>query len=403
MPATLAPTADPIVIVSAARTPLGGFQGSLASLTAPQLGAQAIAAALTRSGLPPDAIDEVLMGCVLPAGLGQAPARQASLGAGLPLATGCTTISKVCGSGMKATMLGHDLLLAGSAQAVVVGGMESMSNAPYLLPKARSGQRLGHGQMIDHMFFDGLEDHYSAATRGRLMGTFAEDCARHYGFTREAQDAYAVTSTTRAQGAIRDGHFGWETTPVTVAGRQGDTVVQQDEQPPKAQIEKISQLKPAFAKDGTVTAANSSSISDGAAALVLMRQSAAQAQGLTPLAVIRGHATHAQEPAWFTTAPVGAMRALLTRLNWTTQDVDLWEINEAFAVVTMAAMHDLQLPHERVNVHGGACALGHPIGASGARIIVTLLGALRQSGLQRGVASLCIGGGEATAIAIERL
>jgi acetyl-CoA C-acetyltransferase len=403
MPATLTPTADPIVIVSAARTPLGGFQGSLASLTAPQLGAQAIAAALTRSGLPPEAIDEVLMGCVLPAGLGQAPARQASLGAGLPLSTGCTTISKVCGSGMKAIMLGHDLLLAGSAQAVVVGGMESMSNAPYLLPKARSGQRLGHGQMIDHMFFDGLEDHYSAATRGRLMGTFAEDCARHYGFTREAQDAYAVTSTTRAQGAIRDGHFGWETTPVTVAGRQGDTVVQQDEQPPKAQIEKISQLKPAFAKDGTVTAANSSSISDGAAALVLMRQSAAQAQGLTPLAVIRGHATHAQEPAWFTTAPVGAMRALLTRLNWTTQDVDLWEINEAFAVVTMAAMHDLQLPHERVNVHGGACALGHPIGASGARIIVTLLGALRQRGLQRGVASLCIGGGEATAIAIERL
>ncbi len=403
MPATLTPTADPIVIVSAARTPLGGFQGSLASLTAPQLGAQAIAAALTRSGLPPEAIDEVLMGCVLPAGLGQAPARQASLGAGLPLSTGCTTISKVCGSGMKAIMLGHDLLLAGSAQAVVVGGMESMSNAPYLLPKARSGQRLGHGQMIDHMFFDGLEDHYSAATRGRLMGTFAEDCARHYGFTREAQDAYAVTSTTRAQGAIRDGHFGWETTPVTVAGRQGDTVVQQDEQPPKAQIEKISQLKPAFAKDGTVTAANSSSISDGAAALVLMRQSAAQAQGLTPLAVIRGHATHAQEPAWFTTAPVGAMRALLTRLNWTTQDVDLWEINEAFAVVTMAAMHDLQLPHERVNVHGGACALGHPIGASGARIMVTLLGALRQRGLQRGVASLCIGGGEATAIAIERL
>ena len=403
MPATLTPTADPIVIVSAARTPLGGFQGSLASLTAPQLGAQAIAAALTRSGLPPEAIDEVLMGCVLPAGLGQAPARQASLGAGLPLSTGCTTISKVCGSGMKAIMLGHDLLLAGSAQAVVVGGMESMSNAPYLLPKARSGQRLGHGQMIDHMFFDGLEDHYSAATRGRLMGTFAEDCARHYGFTREAQDAYAVTSTTRAQGAIRDGHFGWETTPVTVAGRQGDTVVQQDEQPPKAQIEKISQLKPAFAKDGTVTAANSSSISDGAAALVLMRQSAAQAQGLTPLAVIRGHASHAQEPAWFTTAPVGAMRALLSRLNWTTQDVDLWEINEAFAVVTMAAMHELQLPHERVNVHGGACALGHPIGASGARIIVTLLGALRQRGLQRGVASLCIGGGEATAIAIERL
>ena len=399
----LTPTTDPILNVTPPRTPLGGVEGSLASLTAPQLGAQVIAAALTRSGLPPEAIDEVLMGCVLPAGLGQAPARQASLGAGLPLSTGGTTISKGCGAGMKATMLGHDLLLAGSARAVVVGGMESMSNAPYLLPKARSGQRLGHGQMIDHMFFDGLEDHYSAATRGRLMGTFAEDCARHYGFTREAQDAYAVASTMRAQAAIRDGHFGWETTPVTVPGRQGDTVVQQDEQPPKAQIEKIAQLKPAFAKDGSVTAANSSSISDGAAALVLMRLSAAQAQGLTPLAVIRGHATHAQEPAWFTTAPVGAMRALLTRLNWTTQDVDLWEINEAFAVVTMAAMHDLQLPHERVNVHGGACALGHPIGASGARIIVTLLGALRQRGLQRGVASLCIGGGEATAIAIERL
>lgn len=403
MSAQHTPPTDPVVIVSVARTPLGGFQGSLAPLSAPQLGAQAIRGALARSGLPTEAIDEVLMGCVLSAGLGQAPARQASLGGGLPLATGCTTISKVCGSGMKATMLGHDLLLAGSAQAVVVGGMESMSNAPYLLPKARSGQRLGHGQMIDHMFFDGLEDRYSEDTNGRLMGTFAENCARHYGFTRAAQDAFAVASTTRAQAAIREGHFDWEVWPVTVPGRHDDTLVHQDEQPLKAQVDKIAQLKPAFAKDGTVTAANSSSISDGAAALVLMRQSAALHQGLTPLAVIRGHATHAQEPAWFTTAPVGAIKKLLTQLNWTTADVHLWEINEAFAVVTMAAMRELHLPHEQVNVHGGACALGHPIGASGARIIISLLGALRQRDLHRGVASLCIGGGEATAIAIERL
>jgi acetyl-CoA C-acetyltransferase len=394
---------DPIVIVGAARTPMGGFQGDLAALTAPQLGAQAIRAAVERAGLKPEAVDEVLMGCVLPAGLGQAPARQASIGAGLPLAAGCTSISKVCGSGMKAQLIGHDILLAGSSQVVVAGGMESMSNAPYLLPKARGGQRLGHGQMIDHMFFDGLEDRYSAATSGRLMGTFAEDCAKHFTFSREAQDAFAIASTTRAQAAIREGRFEWEVTPVTVPGRGGDKHITQDEQPLKAQLDKIPGLKPSFAKDGTVTAANSSSISDGAAALVLMRQSTAQARGLQPLAVIRAHANHAQEPAWFTTAPVGAMQKVLAKAGWSTSDVDLWEINEAFAVVTMAAMKEMDLPHEKVNVNGGACALGHPIGASGARIVVTLIGALRHQGLKRGVASLCIGGGEATAMAIELL
>ena len=394
-------THDPIVIVGAARTPLGAFQGDLAGLTAPQLGAQAIRAAVERAGLKPEAVDEVLMGCVLPAGLGQAPARQAALGAGLPLSAGCTSISKVCGSGMKAQLIGHDILLAGSSQVVVAGGMESMSNAPYLLPKARGGQRLGHGQMIDHMFFDGLEDRYSAATNGRLMGTFAEDCAKHFTFTREAQDAFAIASTTRAQAAIREGRFAWEVTPVTVPGRGGDKHITQDEQPLKAQLDKIPGLKPSFAKDGSVTAANSSSISDGAAALALMRQSTAQARGLQPLAVIRAHANHAQEPAWFTTAPVGAMQKVLAKAGWSAAEVDLWEINEAFAVVTMAAMKEMDLPHDKVNVNGGACALGHPIGASGARIVVTLIGALRQQGLKRGVASLCIGGGEATAMAIE--
>jgi acetyl-CoA C-acetyltransferase len=392
---------DPIVIVSAARTPLGSLQGGFTSLTAPQLGAHAIRAAVERAGLPSEAVEEVLMGCVLPAGMGQAPARQAALGAGLPLSAGCTTISKVCGSGMKATMLAHDLLLAGSQQVVVAGGMESMSNAPYLLPKARSGQRLGHGQMLDHMFFDGLEDRYGAATNGRLMGTFAEDCARHFSFTREEQDTYAASSTLRAQQAIRDGLFQWEITPVGVPGRSGEKLVSQDDAPLNVQLEKISTLKPAFAKDGTVTAANSSSISDGAAAMVLTRQSTAREQGLTPLAVVHGHATHAQEPSWFTTAPVGAIQKLLAKVGWQVDDVDLWEINEAFAVVTMAAMRELSLSHERVNVHGGACALGHPIGASGARIVVTLLGALRQRGAKRGVASLCIGGGEATALAVE--
>ena len=392
---------DPIVIVSAARTPMGGFQGDLASMTSPELGAVAIRAAIERAGLGPDKVQEVIMGCVLPAGVGQAPARQAALGAGLPLSAGCTTVNKVCGSGMKATMLAHDLLVAGTNDVMVAGGMESMSNAPYMLPKARGGYRLGHGQVLDHMFFDGLEDRYSAETRGRLMGTFAEECADHFSFTREAQDEFAIASTERAQKAITEGRFAWEVAPVTVAGRKGDTVIEQDEQPLKAKLDKIGSLKPAFRKDGTVTPANSSSISDGAAALVLMRRSTADSLGLAPLATIVGHATHAREPRWFTTAPVGAMEALLAKTGWSTGDVDLWEINEAFAVVTMAAMHEMKLPHDKVNVHGGACALGHPIGASGARILVTLLGALKQYGGKRGVASLCIGGGEATAIAVE--
>ncbi|TDY23434.1 acetyl-CoA C-acetyltransferase [Paraburkholderia sp. BL6665CI2N2] len=392
---------DPVVIVGAARTPLGAFQGDFASLTAPQLGANAIRAAVQRAGLEPEAVDEIVMGCVLPAGVGQAPARQAALGAGLPLSADCTTVNKVCGSGMKAAMLAHDLLLAGSQQVIVAGGMESMSNAPYLLPKARSGLRLGHGQVLDHMFFDGLEDHYGSASDGRLMGTFADDCARHFGFSREEQDAHALTSTLRAQQAQRDGLFRWEITPVAVPGRSGEKLVADDAAPAKAQLDKIPTLKAAFGKDGTVTAANSSSISDGAAALLLMRESTAHERGLAPLAVIRGHATHSQEPAWFTTAPVGAIQKLLAKVGWRVDDVDLWEINEAFAVVVMAAMRELSLPHERVNVHGGACALGHPIGATGARLIVTLLGALRQRGVRRGVASLCIGGGEATALAIE--
>ena len=392
---------DPIVIVSVARTPMGGFQGELAGLTGPQLGAVAIKAAVERARLAPEQVQEVIMGCVLPAGVGQAPARQAALGAGLPLAAGCTTINKVCGSGMKATMLAHDLLLAGTNEVMVAGGMESMSNAPYLLPKARGGYRLGHGQLLDHMFLDGLEDSYSKENKGRLMGTFAEDCAGHFDFSRAAQDAFAVASTERAQAAINDGAFTWEVVPVTVAGRKGEVVVDRDEQPLKAQLDKIGTLKPAFKKDGTVTAANSSSISDGAAALVLMRKSTADKLGLAPLATIVGHATHAQEPQWFTTAPVGAMQKVLAKAGWGVGDVDLWEINEAFAVVTMAAMKELNLPHDKVNVNGGACALGHPIGASGARILVTLIGALRRRGLKRGVASLCIGGGEATAMAIE--
>jgi len=389
---------DPIVIVSAARTPMGGFQGDFNTLTAPQLGAAAIRAAVERAGIQPTQVEEVIFGNVLQAGVGQAPARQAALGAGLPLSAGCTTVHKVCGSGMKATMLARDLLIAGSNDIMISGGMESMSNAPYLLPKARGGYRLGHGQMLDHMFFDGLEDAYQ---KGRLMGTFAEECADSYGFTRAAQDEFAIASTQRAQQAIEDGSFAWEVTPVTVSGRKGEVVVDRDEQPLKAQLDKIGGLKPAFRKDGTVTAANSSSISDGAAALVLMRRSTADKLGLAPIATILGHSTHAQEPNLFTTAPVGAMQKLLGKLDWTTADVDLWEINEAFAVVTMAAMHDLKLPHDKVNIHGGACALGHPIGASGARIIVTLLGALRKHGLKRGVASLCIGGGEATALALE--
>mgnify|MGYP000529423776 CR=1 FL=1 len=394
---------DPIVIVSAARTPMGGFQGDFAGLTAPQLGSTAIKAAVERAGISAETIEEVIFGCVLPAGLGQAPARQAALGAGLPLSAGCTTVNKMCGSGMKATMLAHDLLVAGTNEVMVAGGMESMTNAPYILPKARGGYRLGHGQLLDHMFFDGLEDGYSKETKGRLMGTFAEDCATAYGFTREEQDAWAITSTTRAQAAIKDGSFEWEITPVTVAGRKGDVTIASDEQPPKANIEKIATLKPAFKKDGTVTPANSSSISDGSAALVLMRASTAEKLGAKPIAKIVGHTNHAGLPANFPTAPVGAMQKLLAKTGWTAGDVDLWEINEAFAVVTMAAIRDLALDPAKVNIHGGACALGHPIGASGARIIVTLLGALKKTGGKRGIASLCIGGGEATALAVEML
>ena len=389
---------DPIVIVGAARTPMGGFQGDLAPLSASDLGAVAIKAAVARAGIGPSDVQEVIMGNVLPAGQGQAPARQASIKAGLPLATGATTINKMCGSAMKAAMLAHDLIAAGTNDIMVAGGMESMSNAPYLLPKARSGYRMGHQNVQDHMFLDGLEDAYD---KGRLMGTFAEDCAGKMSFTREAQDAFAVASLARALGANNDGTFAWEITPVTVAGRKGETVIANDEQPAKASPEKIPTLKPAFRQDGTVTAANSSSISDGAAALVLMRRSTAEKRGLKPLAVIVGHATHAQEPGEFTTAPVGAIAKLYAKTGWKTQDVDLFEINEAFAVVTMAAMKEHGIPHEKVNVHGGACALGHPIGASGARILVTLIGALRKHGKKRGVAALCIGGGEATAMAIE--
>jgi acetyl-CoA C-acetyltransferase len=389
---------DPIVITAAARTPIAGFQGDFAALTAPQLGAVAIRAALERAGLQPAQIDEVVFGCVLPAGQGQAPARQATLGAGLPLATGATTVNKMCGSGMRAAMFAHDMLAAGSVDVVIAGGMESMTNAPYLLPKARSGMRMGHGQVLDHMFLDGLEDAYE---KGRLMGVFAEACAGQYQFSRAAQDAYAIESLRRAKLANEDGSFDWETAPVTVSGKKGDVIVKHDEQPAKANPEKITQLKPAFAKDGTVTAANSSSISDGAAALVMMRASKAEQLGLTPLARVVGHASFAQEPNLFTTAPVGALRKLFDKTGWRAEQVDLFEINEAFAVVAMAAMHEHKLPHEKVNIHGGACALGHPIGASGARILVTLLGALRKQGARRGVASLCIGGGEATAMALE--
>jgi len=389
---------DPIVIVGAARTPIGGLQGDFASLAASDLGAVAIKAALERAGLTADAVDKVIMGCVLPAGQGQAPARQASLKAGLPAATGCTTVNKMCGSAMEATMLAHDALLVGSEEIIVAGGMESMSNAPYLLPKARGGMRMGHGTVYDHMFLDGLEDAYD---KGRLMGAFAEQCADRYAFTREAQDEFALRSLSRARAATEDGSFRWEIAPVTVASRKGEVVVDRDEQPAKADPEKIPSLKPAFRKDGTVTAANSSSISDGAAALVLTRRSLAERKGLRPLAVMLGHATHAQEPGWFTTAPVGALSKLYDKLGWKPTEVDLYEINEAFAVVAMAAMKEHGLPPDRVNVHGGACALGHPIGASGARIVVTLLGALRKSAKKRGVASLCIGGGEATALGLE--
>jgi acetyl-CoA C-acetyltransferase len=389
---------DPIVIVGAARTPMGAFQGELKEFPAAELGAVAIRAAVERAGIQPGDVEEVIMGCVLPAGQGQAPARQASLGAGVPLSTGCTTVNKMCGSGMKAAMLANDLLLAGTNRVMVAGGMESMTNAPYLLPKARAGYRMGHQQVLDHMFLDGLEDAYD---KGRLMGSFAEECASKYSFTREEQDAFAVASLKRAQKANNEGQFSWEIAHVALKSGKGDRFVDKDEQPFKANFEKIPQLKPAFRKDGTVTAANSSSISDGAAALVLMRKSEAQRRGLAPIARIVGHTTHAQEPGWFTTAPVAAIRKLYDQTGWKAQDVDLYEINEAFAVVAMAAMKEHGLPHDKVNVHGGACALGHPIGASGARILVTLLGALKQYGLKRGVASLCIGGGEATAMAVE--
>ncbi len=391
---------DPIVIVGSARTAMGGFQGDLQGATAPELGSAAIRAALERSGVAPDVVEEIVFGCVLPAGQGQAPARQAAIGAGLPFGVGATTVNKMCGSGMKAAMLAHDLILAGSATIAVAGGMESMSNAPYLLDRARGGYRLGHGRVIDHMFLDGLEDAYE---KGRLMGTFAEDCAEAYQFTRPAQDDFAVTSLTRAKKAIEDGLFDAEITPVTVRNGRTEQTVSQDEQPGKARLEKIPTLKPAFRENGTVTAANASSISDGAAALVLMRRSEADRRGLKPLATIAGHATHAQAPNLFATAPIGALTKLSERTGWDLRDVDLFEINEAFAVVAMAAMRDLDLPHDKVNVHGGACALGHPIGASGARVIVTLLAALERYDLKRGMASLCIGGGEATAIAVERL
>jgi acetyl-CoA C-acetyltransferase len=394
---------DPVVIVAAARTPMGAFQGELKGFTAAELGAAAIRAAVERARVAPEQVEEVIFGNCLMAGQGQAPARQAALGAGLPLSAGATTISKMCGSGMKAAMLCHDLLLAGSAQVTVAGGMESMTNAPYLLPKARGGYRMGHQQVMDHMFLDGLEDAYARDEKGggRLMGTFAEDCAGSFGFTREAQDRFAITSLERAQQANREGWFAWETAPMAIKAGKDEKFVESDEQPFKANIAKIPSLKPAFRKDGTVTAANSSSISDGAAALVLMRRSTAERLGVQPLATIVGHSTHAQAPGLFTTAPVGAIRKLYDRTGWTSADVDLFEINEAFAVVAMAAMKEHALPHEKVNVHGGACALGHPIGASGARIMVTLIGALRKYGLKRGVASLCIGGGEATALGLE--
>jgi acetyl-CoA C-acetyltransferase len=391
---------DPVVIAGFSRTPIGGFQGDLKELTAPQLGAIAIRSSIERAGIAVDAVEEVLFGCVLPAGLGQAPARQAALAAGLPYAAGATTINKMCGSGMKAVMLAHDLIVAGSTSIAIAGGMESMSNAPYLLDRARAGYRMGHQQVLDHMFLDGLEDAYD---KGRLMGAFAEDCAQSYGFSREMQDEFAESSLLRAQKATAEGSFAAEIVSVTVNSEKSERNVIQDEIPFKARIEKIRVLKPAFREGGSVTAGNSSSIADGAAALVLMRRSEAERRGVKPLALIAGHASHAQAPGLFTTAPIGAIRALAERTGWEIGSVDLFEINEAFAVVAMAAMRELHLPREKVNVHGGACALGHPIGASGARILVTLLSALARYGLKRGIASLCIGGGEATAVAIERV
>ncbi len=391
---------DPVVITGGARTPMGSFQGSLTDITAPMLGAAAIKGALDRAGLSPEDVQEVIMGCVLPAGMGQAPARQAAHGAGIPWDAGATTINKMCGSGMKAAMFSHDLIKAGVNEVMVAGGLESMTNAPYLLDKARGGLRMGHGKVWDHMFLDGLEDAYDP---GRLMGTYAEDTAQHYQFTREAQDDFAIASLARAKTANEDGTFDGEITSVTVKTRKGEVTVDRDEQPFTADPAKIPNLRPAFRQDGTVTAANSSSISDGAAALVMTTASGAEKRGMTPRARIVAHATHAQEPAWFTTAPVKAIEKVLDAAGWKAGDVDLWEINEAFAVVTMAAMKEHGLPHDKVNVHGGACALGHPVGASGARIIVSLINALEKYDLTRGIASLCIGGGEATAVAVERM
>ncbi|MGM0428690.1 MAG: acetyl-CoA C-acyltransferase [Pseudomonadota bacterium] len=392
-------SSDSIVIVAANRTPMGGFQGCLSEVSAPNLGATAIKAALSNSGLKADDISEVIMGNVLPAGLGQAPARQAMLYADLPRSTGATTINKVCGSGLKAAMMAHDLIKAGSADVVLAGGMESMSNAPYMLPKGRNGYRMGHGQVLDHMMFDGLEDAYE----NKAMGSYAQSTADEYGIDREAMDEFAIHSLTKAQTAIKDGLFKDEITAVSYSTRKGEVTVDTDEQPGKARLDKIPQLRAAFKKDGTITAANSSSISDGAAALILMRESDAKAKGLQPLARVMGHSTHSQAPSEFTIAPIGAMNSLLSKLDWTKDDVDLWEINEAFAMVTMLAIQEMKLDASKVNVHGGACALGHPIGASGARLLVTLLHALKQKGQKRGITSLCIGGGEAVALAVEMM
>jgi acetyl-CoA C-acetyltransferase len=391
---------DPVVIVSAARTPIGGMLGDFSSLQAWQLGAVAVKAAVERAGVKGEAVDEVLLGCCLMAGQGQAPARQAVLAAGLPQSAGAVTLSKMCGSGMRTMMFAHDMLLAGSAEVLVAGGMESMTNAPHLLLAARKGYRYGASTLYDHMALDGLEDAYE---RGKAMGVFAEQCVAKYAFTREAQDRFAIASTERSIQANSDGSFAWEIAPVAIAGKGGETKIDKDEQPFKAKLDKIPGLKPAFKKDGTITAANASSISDGAAALVLMRESTAARLGCKPIARIVAHGVHAQAPEWFTTAPVGAIGKVLAKTGWQAGEVDLWEVNEAFAAVTMAAMAEFKLPHEKVNIHGGACALGHPIGASGARIVVTLLGALRKTGGRRGVAALCIGGGEATAIAVEMI
>lgn len=391
---------DPIVIVGAARTPMGAFQGDFSSLAAHDLGAVAIRAAVERAGISPDVVNDVIFGNCLMAAQGQAPARQAAIKAGIPVSAGAVTLSKMCGSAMQATMYGFDSIVAGTNDVVVAGGMESMTNAPYLIPKARGGYRIGHGMMYDHMMLDGLEDAYE---KGRAMGTYAEDCASKYSFTREEQDAYAIASVKRAQAATADGSFAWEIAPVTVAGRGGDVVIDKDEGPLKAKIDKIPQLKPAFKKDGTITAASSSSINDGAAALVLMRESTAKKLGAKPIAKILAHTRHSHEPNWFTTAPVGAIEKLYAKTGWSSKEVDLFEVNEAFAAVAMAAMKEHGIPHDKINIHGGACALGHPIGASGARIIVTLLGALKKTGGKRGVAALCIGGGEGTALAVEMM